>query len=273
MKLFMQVPVSFRVLLGLLPVVAFGQTTATKSDDATTAEVKTIELSPEAAPSAEEKVIELNPFVVVGEPPTRYQAAEATSATRIAVDLFASSSTINVLTPAFIKDINPIKAIDSLKYVSGIAESTQPVGGDRIQVRGFQTDGQVLDGFARIGPYNHLETYLLDSVEVVKGPNAILNPSGQPGGTVRPSELPRRRLQAPGRHCYTVHQVRQQWVTHLRPLQAPRGDHQRAQRVAPRDLLHPTRDPSAEGREIVGEEEVVRRSWAEHGSAGRDLAR
>jgi iron complex outermembrane receptor protein len=184
MKLFLQIPVSVRVLLALLPVAAFGQTTANKPEDASAAEVKPLELNTAAPAAVEEKVIELNPFVVVGEPPTRYQAAEATSATRIAVDLFASSSTINVLTPAFIKDINPIKAIDSLKYVSGIAESTQPVGGDRIQVRGFQTDGQVLDGFARIGPYNHLETYLLDSVEVVKGPNAILNPSGQPGGTV-----------------------------------------------------------------------------------------
>lgn len=184
MKLFMQVPVSIRVLFALLPVAAFGQTTPNKADNSPTAEVKALELDTAAPAPDDEKVIELNPFVVVGEPLTRYQAAEATSATRISVNLFDSSSTINVLTPEFIRDVNPVKAIDSLKYVSGIAESTQPVGGDRIQVRGFQTDGQVLDGFARIGPYNHLETYLLDSVEVVKGPNAILNPSGQPGGTV-----------------------------------------------------------------------------------------
>jgi len=184
MKLFMQVPVTVRVMLTLFPVVVFGQTAVNKAEDSLAAGDKAIELSPAASAPADDKVIELNPFVVVGEPPTRYQAAEATSATRISVNLFDSSSTISVLTPAFIKDVSPIKAIDSLKYVSGIAESTQPVGGDRIQVRGFQTDGQVLDGFARIGPYNHLETYLLDSVEVVKGPNAILNPSGQPGGTV-----------------------------------------------------------------------------------------
>ncbi len=154
-----------RVMLTLLPLAAFGQTTADSL-------------------AAEYQAVELNPFVVVGESPTRYQAAEATSATRIRVNLFDSSSTINVLTPAFLKDISASRAIDALKYVAGIADSTQPVGGDRIQVRGFQTDGQVLDGFARIGPWNHLETYLLDSVEVVKGPNAILNPSGQPGGTV-----------------------------------------------------------------------------------------
>jgi iron complex outermembrane receptor protein len=184
MKPLMQVPVIIRVMLALLPVAVFGQTTANKAEDTSAPEDKAMELSPASSAPADDKVIELNPFVVVGEPPTRYQAAEATSATRISVNLFDSSSTINVLTPAFIKDVGPVKVIDSLKYVSGIAESTQPVGGDRIQVRGFQTDGQVLDGFARIGPYNHLETYLLDSVEVVKGPNAILNPSGQPGGTV-----------------------------------------------------------------------------------------
>jgi iron complex outermembrane recepter protein len=174
MKHILKFGVITRVLLMLLPVVVFGQ----NNENAAT------ELSGTSPALDEDKVVVLNPFIVTSEPTTRYQAAEATSATRISVNLFESSSTINVLTSAFLKDIGPIRAIDSLKYVSGIAESTQPVGGDRIQVRGFQTDGQVLDGFARIGPYNHLETYLLDSVEVVKGPNAILNPSGQPGGTV-----------------------------------------------------------------------------------------
>jgi iron complex outermembrane receptor protein len=172
------------MLLAVAPAAGLGQTAPRPPADSPAAEEPAMKPDPAAPGSLEGEVFELNPFIVVGEPPTRYQAAEATSATRISVNLFDSSSTISVLTPAFIKDVGPIKVIDSLKYVSGIAESTQPVGGDRMQVRGFQTDGQVLDGFARIGPYNHLETYLLDSVEVVKGPNAILNPSGQPGGTV-----------------------------------------------------------------------------------------
>jgi iron complex outermembrane receptor protein len=140
--------------------------------------------NPEAPGSQKEETVILPAFTVNVGATSRYQADEATSAARVRTNLFNSSSTISVLTPEFLRDTGPSKVLDALKYVPGIAESTQPVGGDRMAIRGFQTDGQIMDGFVRSGPYNHLEPYLINSVEIVKGPNAILNPSGQPGGTV-----------------------------------------------------------------------------------------
>ena len=139
---------------------------------------------PATAARSSEEVVNLPAFTVGAGSISRYQADEATSAARVRTNLFNSPSTVSVLTPEFLRDTGPGKVLDALKFVPGIAESTQPVGGDRMAVRGFQTDGQIMDGFARTGPYNHLEPYLINSVEIVKGPNAILNPSGQPGGTV-----------------------------------------------------------------------------------------
>lgn len=157
------------LLCACLPLAAFAQTSPAK---------------PAVSVPPKEEVVNLPAFSVNASATSRYQADEATSAARVRTNLFNSSSTVSVLTPEFLKDTGPTKVIDSLKYVPGIAESTQPVGGDRMAIRGFQTDGQIMDGFARSGPYNHLEPYLINSVEIVKGPNAILNPSGQPGGTV-----------------------------------------------------------------------------------------
>lgn len=158
-----------RLLFACAPLAAFAQN---------------LSETPATATDQDEEVVNLTAFMVSAGATSRYQADEATSAARVRTNLFNSSSSVNVLTPEFLKDTGPSKVIDSLKYVPGIAESTQPVGGDRMAIRGFQTDGQIMDGFARSGPYNHLEPYLINSVEIVKGPNAILNPSGQPGGTV-----------------------------------------------------------------------------------------
>src|SRR5258708_1691050 len=51
-------------------------------------------------------------------------------------------------------------------------------------VRGFQvSETNLIDGFAT-GGANHQDSEIFDRFEVVKGPNAIISPSGAPGGTV-----------------------------------------------------------------------------------------
>ncbi len=131
-----------------------------------------------------DQVVRLSPFDVNASQISRYQTDQATSASRVSTSIFDSPSTTTVLTQDFLRDTQPTNVIDALKYVAGLSEGTQPVGGDRMMIRGFQTDGQILDGFLRTGPYNHLDDFIIDHVEVVMGPNAILNPSGQAGGSV-----------------------------------------------------------------------------------------
>ena len=133
------------------------------------------------APSGE--VIKLSAFEVSGQAPNRYQASEATSGGRLRTSIFDSPQAISVVPEALMKDVGAVRTVDALKYISGVTESTLPNGLDRVTVRGFQWDGQTVDGFYS-NSYNNLDPFLLDRIEVVKGPNAIISPSGNPGGTV-----------------------------------------------------------------------------------------
>ena len=148
-------------LIGVLP--AFAQSTAT------------------AQPGSE--VVKLSAFEVSGTAPNRYQASEVTSGGRLRTAIFDSPQTINVVTEALLKDVGAVRILDALKYIPGVTESTLPNGLDRLTVRGFQIDGATVDGFFDITQGN-VDPLTIDRLEVVKGPNAILSPTGSPGGTI-----------------------------------------------------------------------------------------
>jgi iron complex outermembrane receptor protein len=132
-----------------------------------------------------DETVELNAFQVKGTQPNRYQASEATSGGRLATDLATSPQTITVVTNELLKDVDAKRVYDGLKYFAGVAESTIPNGLDRLQIRGFQTDGRTVDGFkSQLALGGNLDPALVDRIEVVMGPSAILSPTGSPGGTV-----------------------------------------------------------------------------------------
>ena len=134
------------------------------------------------APSDSE-IVKLGVFEVSGAAPNRYQASEVSSGGRIRTAIFDSPQTVNVVTEALLKDVGAVRILDALKYVPGVTESTLPNGLDRITVRGFQIDGATVDGFYDITQGN-IDPLTIERIEVVKGPNAILSPTGSPGGTI-----------------------------------------------------------------------------------------
>ena len=137
------------------------------------------------APPQREEIVVLNAFQVSGVQPSRYQASEATSGGRLATDLATSPQTITVVTNELLKDVRANRVYDGLKYFAGVAESTFPNAQDRLQIRGFQTDGRTLDGFkSQLTLVTNYDAALVDRIEVVMGPSAILSPTGSPGGTV-----------------------------------------------------------------------------------------
>ncbi|MEO6873847.1 MAG: TonB-dependent receptor plug domain-containing protein, partial [Opitutaceae bacterium] len=129
------------------------------------------------------EVVNLSKFEVSGAQPNRYEASDVSSGGRVRTNLFDSPQTINVVTSDLLKDVDAVRILDALKYVPGITESTIPNGLDRITVRGFQIDGATVDGFYDITQGN-IDPVTIDRIEVVKGPNAILSPTGSPGGTI-----------------------------------------------------------------------------------------
>lgn len=138
--------------------------------------------TPSSVPAKDETVV-LSPFTVSSSASGRYQATESTSGSRVRVSLFDSTQAVSVVTRDLIEDIGAGRIVDAAKYVAGVYESTIPNAQDRTTIRGFQNDGATIDGFSYFS-FANVDPVLIDRIEVVKGPNAILAPQGIPGGTV-----------------------------------------------------------------------------------------
>lgn len=139
--------------------------------------------TPNAPATSEEEVVTLSPFQVSTDKESRYQATEATSGTRVRMSLLDASQSMAVITRELIEDVGASRILDAAKYVAGVYESTIPNAQDRTTIRGFQNDGATVDGFSYFS-FANLDPVIVDRIEVVKGPNAIMAPQGVPGGTV-----------------------------------------------------------------------------------------
>ncbi|HEU5077660.1 MAG TPA: TonB-dependent receptor plug domain-containing protein [Opitutaceae bacterium] len=113
----------------------------------------------------------------------RYHSTDAVSAVRISGSILDTPQSVAVLTRDFISDINPVRLYDATRYVAGITEGRGVGFSDRIVVRGYESDGRIVDNFSFNSAAN-FEEALVERVEVLKGPNTILSPSGTPGGSV-----------------------------------------------------------------------------------------
>jgi len=130
----------------------------------------------------DEEIVRLSPFSVSESADVgRYQAVESTSGARIRMDLMDSTQGISVVTNEFMTDVGTFRLNDAMKYVAGV--TALPNALDGMSVRGFSRSGATLDGFYQFNWVNQ-DPSIIDRIEVVKGPNAILAPQGLPGGVV-----------------------------------------------------------------------------------------
>jgi len=133
----------------------------------------------------DEEIVRLSPFSVQESADMgRYQAVEASSGSRIRMDLMEAPQGISVVTNEFMTDIGTARILDAVKYVAGVSANNEPTAMDSMNVRGFQSFGNsTVDGFTQYN-VSTLDPIVVDRIEVVKGPNAILSPQGLPGGVV-----------------------------------------------------------------------------------------
>jgi iron complex outermembrane receptor protein len=137
----------------------------------------------EAAPGSK---VELPTFTVSSERGNAYRATDSMSAARIRGALIDTPATVNVITDDFLKDIGAASLFDATQYISGIGNGRLAGGSgilDRQTIRGYENDGRTIDNFASSFQAN-LDPLLYERVEIVKGPNAILAPTGTPGGSI-----------------------------------------------------------------------------------------
>ncbi|MEY2878250.1 MAG: hypothetical protein RLZZ15_630 [Verrucomicrobiota bacterium] len=142
-----------------------------------------------AAAAAKEEAVALPQFTVSDKSVNRYQASQALSASRVAMDIQDIPQTISVVPSEFIIDSKASRMLDAAKYVTPIVENTLPYGGDRYSIRGFQVSAEFIDGTMYSGADGYSMSqgiYNMERLEIIKGPNAILVPGGSPGGVMNP---------------------------------------------------------------------------------------
>jgi len=132
----------------------------------------------------DEDIVRLSPFDVresgeIG----RYQAVETTSSTRVRASLMDMTQSVSVVTNEFLTDTASGRVGEALRYVAGVSSTAESHALDTMYVRGFFAQGSTIDGFYS---YNYInqDPIVIERLEVVKGPNAILSPQGLPGGIV-----------------------------------------------------------------------------------------
>lgn len=135
------------------------------------------------SPPPDDEVVTLSVFEVSSEQASRYQADQMATGGRIATDIMDTPATVTVLTRDFIQDVGSLRVLDAAKYVAGIGEATIPNALDRVNIRGFQSDGRRVDGFSTADQAN-FDTVGIERMEIIKGPDAVLQPAGVPGGTI-----------------------------------------------------------------------------------------
>ena len=139
-----------------------------------------------AQSAAADEPIKLSEFSVSGSPADRYRATDAVSGVRVRAALIDTASSISVLTREMMDDLAPTRIFDATRFVAGVQEGRGVQFQDRMIIRGFETQNgaRTVDNFLQSADADNVEETVIDRIEVSKGPNAILSPSGAPGGSV-----------------------------------------------------------------------------------------
>lgn len=162
--------------------------------------------APAATPAGteEEEVLQLSPFEVVADEDTGYVATSTLAGTRIRTDLRDVGSAISVITKEFMQDIGATNSGTLLQYTTnaevagthgtyaGLGNGTsvdesgnlRAPGGSNNRVRGLATADNTRDFFLTDIPWDN---YIVDRVDIQRGPNSILFGLGSPAGIVNAS--------------------------------------------------------------------------------------
>ncbi len=146
-----------------------------------------------SAPRIDETVT-LPQFTVSDQKGDSYRAADTMSLARIRGALIDTPVSINVISRELLDDLGANSTWEAARYFPGISagRGSGTNGGinDRMNFRGFESFSRTMDNFSTTfipGNSTSIDTVepeYIERVEVVMGPNAILNPTGTPGGSM-----------------------------------------------------------------------------------------
>jgi outer membrane receptor protein involved in Fe transport len=174
--------------LSLLLNSALAQAVAPNASDSTKPKVEN------------EETVELSPFVVDASKDQGYRATSTLAGSRINTSLKDVAQSITVVTKEFLNDVSAVNINDVLAYTAntegsrdftsaplslgaptdGVASNSNRAN----RIRGLAAADLTRDYFYTIGDYNGFDSYNLDEVTVVRGPNSILAGLGSPAGII-----------------------------------------------------------------------------------------
>lgn len=141
-----------------------------------------------AQPSASDQseTVRLPDFTVSAERADAYRPNDTMSAARVRGLLIDTPASIDVLPKDLLQDLGASTMYEATRYFAGITNGRGAGAGgieDRQVLRGFESFVRTIDNFGTVFQAN-FDPEFIDRVEVVKGPNSILSPTGSPGGSV-----------------------------------------------------------------------------------------
>lgn len=120
------------------------------------------------------------------EDTTSYTAQEATVASKLPVALKDIPQSVSVVTRQRIEDQNLTTLEDALQQVTGVTVTPNGTDTSQYRSRGYTLNSSI-DGvpvYSGLSGSEQFDLAIYDRVEVLRGPTALLNGSGDPGGTV-----------------------------------------------------------------------------------------
>jgi outer membrane receptor protein involved in Fe transport len=184
-----------RIAIAMLASIALLQNLSAQAVAPAPAPTKTTE--------GEAPVIELTPFEVTASKDTGYQATETLAGTRIRTELRDVGAAISVVTKQFLQDVGATDTSTLLQYTTntevagthstyaGLGNGTSvdesgnlraPSGAQR--VRGLASADNARDFYVTDIPW---DSYIVDRIDIQRGPNSILFGLGSPAGIINAS--------------------------------------------------------------------------------------
>ncbi len=139
------------------------------------------------AEQAGQKALQLDNINVDAQSGSPYKT-EHSASSKLAKPLLDTPQTITVVPAQVIQEQQALSLRQVLSNVSGITFNAGEGGGgsgDSINIRGFSANSNIqIDGLRDSAQTNRTDTFNIEQVEVIKGPNSVFGGAGTTGGSI-----------------------------------------------------------------------------------------
>lgn len=137
--------------------------------------------------SLAEEAVQLDNLTVKGQTDSGYKT-ERSASVKYVKPLLETPQTVNVVPPEVIREQQALSLRQVLSNVSGITFNAGEGGGgsgDSINIRGFSANANMqIDGLRDSAQTSRTDTFNIEQVEVIKGPNSVFGGAGTTGGSI-----------------------------------------------------------------------------------------